>query len=161
MKLKLLFGLFFLTTATFAQDSKPNNIYFELGGNGLFLSMNYERQIIKNENFYGHVGIGMYGIRPTYYTFPFGVNYLLNLKNHRNFIDFGLGANITKADVRLYLTAGNKSNTTFNGPYFNFIPSISYRHHTKKNLMLKFSIAPIFNQYGSIPFFGFSIGKMF
>ena len=76
--------LFFLTASShsFAQagSNKMNTVYVELGGNGLFLSANYERQIFKITPLNIHVGVGIYGITPSYVTLPFGINYLLKLR---------------------------------------------------------------------------------
>ncbi len=157
----LLFIFAFLTTIAFGQNPRKNNIYFELGGNGLFLSMNYERPIIEKANIYGHLGVGMYGIKPTYLTIPFGINYLLKMKGPDNFFEFGIGATYTKAIVKLYAIVETEENTPTKVCYLNFVPSISYRWHTEKNFMYKISITPIFNQFDGLPFAGFSIGKLF
>ena len=160
-KLNFLLYFIFLTSFAIGQNQTQNNIYFQLGGNGLFLSMNYERPIIEKANIYGHVGVGMYGIQPTYLTIPFGFNYLLKLKRANNFIEFGIGATYTKAIVKLFAIVETEENTPTKVHYFNFIPSISYRWHTKGDFMYKIGATPIFNQYDAFPFFGFSIGKLF
>lgn len=161
VRLHLLIFFVLLTVIVFGQNPRPNNIYFELGGNGLFLSMNYERPIIKEANIYGHLGLGMYGIQPTYLTVPFGINYLLKLKGPDNFIEFGIGATYTKAIVKLFAIVETEENTPTKVCYLNFVPSISYRWYTKKKFMYKIGVTPIFNQFDGLPFFGFSIGKLF
>ena len=161
IRLKFFIALLFFSTIAFGQKAKSNNIYFELGGNGLFLSLNFEKELIKKTNLYGHLGFGIYGIQPTYLTLPFGINYLLKSKNKYNSIEFGLGATYTKADVKLYSIVDNKSNIPVKIQYFNIIPSISYRHNTDKNFMYKLSLTPVFNQYDGLPFLGFSIVKIF
>ena len=46
--------------------TKLNTVYFELGGNGLFTSINYERQLLKSTSLDFHIGTGIYGVTPTY-----------------------------------------------------------------------------------------------
>lgn len=161
IKLKLVIFIFLFTAVAFGQNQNRNLVYFELGGNGLFLSLNAEKELLKNSNVYGHLGLGIYGIKPTYLTIPFGASYLLKLKNKNNAFEFGLGATYTKANVKLYTTVDHRPGVPQKVQYFNFIPGVSYRHHTQKNLMYKFSFTPVFNQYGGLPFLGFSIGKLF
>ena len=165
-KMVRLLTTFILTSCvlfSFGQNAiKKNNLaYFELGGNGLFLSLNYERQVIKNTNLNFHIGSGIYGIKPTYLTIPFGLNYLLHLKDNRSFIDFGFGLTYTKANVKLYAIVDNKFNEPIDQTDFNVIPSISYRHYSSKDWMFKVSLTPVFNQYDGLPFVGVSVGKLF
>ena len=145
-----------------AQQSilKSNTIYTEMGGNGLFLSINYERQIFKNINLFTHTGIGIYGIKPSVATIPFGVRYITKLRNSNSYIDFGVGATYAKTNVTLYVQ------TEFREPYitsnfFNLVANASLRHITKRNFMYRFSVSPIINEFGFLPFLGFSFGKTF
>ncbi len=157
--------LFFLTASShsFAQagSNKMNTVYVELGGNGLFLSANYERQIFKITPLNIHVGVGIYGITPSYVTLPFGINYLLKLRKTNSFIDIGFGATYTKADVQLYSMVEHRDNNYINSNFIIIIPSIGIRHQTNKNYMYRFSFTPVFNQYDGLPYVGFSIGKSF
>lgn len=43
--------------------------------------------------------------------------------------------------------------------FINFIPSLGYRRHTKRNLMWRISLTPIFYQDVTLPWIGASIGK--
>lgn len=65
-----LFQCFFIYLHGFNGQSqmKPNTLYFQLGGNGLFTSINYERQIIKHPTVMIHGGIGHYGINTPFVT---------------------------------------------------------------------------------------------
>ena len=140
--------------------TKPNTIYFELGGNGLFTSINYERQLLKSKRLNFHIGTGIYGVTPTYLTIPFGLNYLFKLNNSNSYIDLGFGATYSKADVILY--ANIKRNLGYiQTNFWNYIPSLGYRKLTKNNLMYRFSLTPIINHNDFLPFMGFSIGKNF
>ncbi len=136
---------------------KRNDIYLEAGGNGLFSSINYERQLTKQPGLGFRLGIGFYAEKAFYLTIPVGINYLFKLKNNKSFIDAGLGATWTRIDGNLF---GDSKNST--GDHFvNFAPSIGYRRHTTKDVMWRISITPIANKYGLVPWLGFSIGKRF
>lgn len=141
-------------------NAKLNSVYVELGGNGLFTSINYEKQLLKNTRLNFHFGLGIYGMEPTYLTIPFGIRYVLQLNNSNSYIDLGLGATYSKADVRLYATIDRHPGYVQTN-FWNYIPNVSYRILTKKNTLFRFSISPIINQYDFLPFFGFSIGKSF
>jgi hypothetical protein len=159
----LIFLTLTISSYSFGQTNtnKFNTLYVELGGNGLFLSANYERQILKNTRLNLHFGTGIYGVKPSILTIPFGVNYLLKLKKVNSYIDFGFGVTYTKADVKLYTIVHRSLNSNVNSDFINIIPSIGIRHQTRKNFMYRFSLTPVFNQYEGLPFFGCSIGKSF
>jgi hypothetical protein len=157
----LVFCFFNSTTKVNGQSkTKLNTVYFELGGNGLFTSINYERQLLKNTGLNFHVGTGIYGVQSTYLTIPFGIKYLFKVKNSNSYFDLGFGATYSKADVRLY--ASIKRNSGYiQTNFWNYIPNVGYRRLTKKNLMYRIAITPILNHNDFLPFFGFSIGKCF
>ena len=154
----LLFVAVYATTFLFGQSSfKKSDIYLEAGGNGLFGSINYERQLTKRPGLGARVGIGFYSENNFYLTIPVGVNYLFKLKGENSFIDAGLGATWSRSDGKVF---GNSKNS--NGDHFvNFIPSIGYRRHTTKNVMWRVSFTPVANKYGLVPWLGGSIGKRF
>ena len=141
--------------------SKPNILYVELGGNGLLTSINYERQLLKTRRLNFHIGTGIYGNETTYLTIPFGINYLIDLDDSESYVDIGLGATYSKADVTLY-TSVKRSNLNYtNTHYWAFIPNVGYRKYTKRNMMYRFSLTPVINQYGFLPYVGISVGKRF
>jgi hypothetical protein len=151
----------FINKAEGQTKTKLNTVYFELGGNGLFTSINYERQLLKNTRINFHIGIGIYGITPTYLTIPLGINYLFKLNNSNSFIDLGFCATYSKADVALYAIVEHRNPNYKNTNYWNYIPSVAYRKLTKRNLMYRFSLTPVINHNDFLPFLGFSIGKSF
>lgn len=159
MKHLLLFVLFScITYCSFTQTSfKHNDIYIEAAGNGLFSSVNYERQLTKHPGFGLRLGVGFYSEKAFYLTIPVGVNYLFKLKNEKSFIDAGFGATFTRINGNLFSNSINS-----NGNHFtNFVPSIGYRKHSSKDLMWRVSVTPIINKYGFVPWLGLSIGKRF
>ena len=145
-------------TLSFGQSIfKKNDIYLEAGGNGLFGSVNYERQFTKAPGLGARIGVGFYSENAFYLTIPVGINYLFQLKTEKSFIDAGLGTTWTRIDGNLF---GKSENS--NGEHFvNFVPSIGYRRHTAKNLMWRISVTPVANKYGLVPWLGASIGKRF
>jgi hypothetical protein len=145
-------------TVSFGQSSfKKNDIYLEAGGNGLFASVNYERQLTKEPGLGARFGIGIYSENAFYLTIPVGINYLFKLKNDKSFIDAGLGVTWARIDGKLFSDSKNS-----NGDHFvNFIPSIGYRRHTAKDLMWRISVTPVANKNTFVPSLGASIGKRF
>jgi len=145
-------------TSSFGQTAfKKNDIYLEAGGNGLFGSVNYERQLTKKPGLGARIGFGFYSENAFYLTIPAGINYLFQLKHDKSFIDAGLGATWTRIDGNLF---GKNKNS--NGDHFiNFIPSVGYRRHTARNLMWRISVTPVVNKYGLVPWLAASIGKRF
>ena len=143
---------------SFGQSSfKKNGMYVETGGNGLFGSVNYERQLTKEAGLGARIGVGFYLENAFYLTIPVGINYLFPLKNDKSFIDAGLGATWTRIDGSLF---GESKNS--NGEHFvNFVPSVGYRRHTAQNLMWRISVTPVANKYTLVPWLGASIGKRF
>jgi hypothetical protein len=125
----------FFATYSFGQSAfKRNDVYFEAGGNGLFSSINYERQLTSQPGLGIRIGLGFYSENAFYLTIPTGVNYLFKLKNDNSFI----------------------------GEHFvSFVPSIGYRKHTANDLMWRISLAPVANKYGLVPWLGLSLGKRF
>lgn len=142
-------------------QTKLNTVYFELGGNGLFTSINYERQLLRKTRLNFHIGTGIYGVTPTYLTMPFGINYLFKLRNTSSYIDIGFGATYSKADVALYAIIERRNPNYVNTNFWNYIPSLAYRKITKRNLMYRFSLSPVINHNDFLPFLGFSLGKSF
>ena len=158
MKVHFLLFLLVLSELSLAQSAfRKNDIYLEAGGNGLFASVNYERQLTKEPGLGVRAGIGFYSENAFYLTIPAGINYLFPLKNHTSFIDAGLGITWARIDGKLFA-----SDKYSNGEHFvNFIPSIGYRLHTPKDVMWRFSITPVANNDAFTPWIGISLGKRF
>lgn len=147
-----------VVTLSFGQSNfKKNDIYLEAGGNGLFGSVNYERQLTKQPGLGARVGVGFYSENAFYLTIPVGINYLFRLKGNKSFIDAGLGATWTRIDGKLFGDIENSNPDHF----VNFIPSIGFRRHTLKDVMWRISLTPVANKFGFVPWLGASIGKRF
>lgn len=156
LTLVLAFSSF--TLCSFAQTTfKKNDVYLEAAGNGLFASVNYERQLTKQPGIGFRLGVGFYSENAFYLTIPVGINYLFKLKSDKSFIDAGLGATWARIDGNLF--GGSKN---LNGAHFiNFVPSVGYRRHSSKDIMWRISVTPVTNKYGFVPWLGLSIGKRF
>jgi hypothetical protein len=155
----LLSGFVFDAIGQYPQ--KQNSVYLELGGNALFASVNYERQIFKKSGLGFHIGTGIYGVKPSYSTIPFGVNYLFRISNSNRYLDLGIGVTYSKADVMLYVHIKPTDLNYVNTNYWNYVPSVGFKWMTSKNFMFRFSVAPVINQYDLIPFVGLAAGKCF
>jgi hypothetical protein len=156
------FILYIITTAfitsSFGQTTfKKNDIYLEAGGNGLFASVNYERQLTKQPGLGVRFGVGFYTENAFYLTIPVGISYLFKLNSDKSFIDAGLGVTWTRIDGNLFGESKNSNGDSF----VNFIPSVGYRRHTTQNLMWRISVTPVINESGFVPWLGLSIGKRF
>lgn len=159
MKKKILTTIAICTAlCSFGQNNfLKNDIYLEAGGNGLYGSVNYERQLTKTPGLGVRAGIGFYSENDFYITIPVGINYLFKLNNEQSFIDAGLGATWSRMDGKLFT-----DNKNLNDDHFvSFVPSIGYRRHTPKNVMWRISATPIANKHGFTPWIGAAIGKRF
>ena len=83
---------------------KKNSVYLEAAGNGIFASVNYERQLTKKPGLGVRLGVGFYTENAFYLTIPVGINYLFALRNNKSFIDAGVGVTFAKIDGELFST---------------------------------------------------------
>ena len=159
MKILIIFlASAFFATCSFGQTTfKRNDLYFEAGGNGLFSSINYERQLTSQPGLGFRVGLGFYSENDLYLTIPIGINYLFKLKNDNSFIDAGLGATWTRSNGKFFII----EDPSIGEQFVSFVPSIGYRKHTANDVMWRISLAPVANKYGLVPWLGFSLGKRF
>ena len=165
-KICLSIMLISITTLLFGQHKHQlnynfNNIYYEFCGNGLFTSINYERQFGNEPGFGAHAGLGYYPSRPSVLTIPVGINYLFDIGNEKEFIDLGFGVTYAKTDVKLYTIVDIRDPNYVNKNHFYYIPSLGYRFHTNKNFMWRFSFSLVKTNYDLLPFIGIAFGKMF
>ena len=156
----IIFLVFIITNLNLCQAqnlSKQNLIYLELGGNGLFSSLNYERQLFKNTALSLRIGLGFYTEKAFYLTIPMGLNYAFKLNKVNSFLDLGMGVTFARIDGRVFAQEQNENGTHFT----NVIPSIAYRKHNAQDYFWRISFTPVFNRQTVMPWVGFSIGKRF
>lgn len=136
---------------------KRNDIYFEAGGNGLFGSVNYERQLTREPGLGARIGLGFYTEYGFYLTIPAGFNYLFKTRKPGSFIEAGLGVTWTRMNGQIFKDDAYSKDDH----WVNFIPSIGYRKHTGNDLMWRINLTPIANRYTLVPWLGISLGKRF
>jgi hypothetical protein len=141
-----------------AQDlQKHNRLYFEVGGSGLFASVNYEKQLPKLPALGLRVGLGFYTEKAFYMTVPVGLTYAFALKKSNTFLDIGLNLTYSRIDGRVFTQEQNS-----NGNHFtSIVPSIAYRKHFGKDTFWRIGFTPVFNQATTLPWLGFSLGRQF
>ncbi len=156
LKLTLVFFALHYGAAIAQADFKKNDIYIEAGGNGLIYSLNYERQLLRKPGLGFRAGAGW--IPNLCLAIPLGVNYLFNLKQN-NFIEAGAGVTFFKSYMSL------KANSWLKDADVVFTPSVGFRRHTTKNLLLRLTVlaAVLGNQRKKEvqPWVGLSVGKRF
>jgi hypothetical protein len=136
--------------------SNRNALYLEAGGNGLFASLNYDRQLTKNPGPGIRVGLGFYSEDAFYLTIPVSLYYLFPLKKEGSFLEAGAGCTWVRKDAIIF-TKAQSSNDNFTC----FVPSFGYRKQTKKQTVWRVMVTPVASKYSLLPWLGCSIGKMF
>ncbi|MEO5889710.1 MAG: hypothetical protein ABIQ31_05620 [Ferruginibacter sp.] len=158
----IIFSIIIICLTTKAQlKTKKDAIYLELGGNGIYGSINYERLVnAGNGDLTFRIGAGYYsGNQQFRMSLPIGVNYLFALQNKNSFIDFGIGA--TWASAPGLIKDSKTRIRDYNKYIVNFIPSLGWRTHVKSAYMFRASLTPIINNSRVIPSVGFSFGKLY
>ena len=165
-KVKFLTVCFFVSFMSFAQENQEpngkklkNTVFVEALGNGLFGSINYERQLTKEPGLSLRAGIGFYTENEFYLTIPTSIQYLISLRNS-NFIETGVG--YTWADAAAD-DIFNNENVTNSDNLNNLFLSVGYRKHFGKDWMWKANFTPLItnNKDVTLPWIGVSIGKRF
>ena len=158
-KFSLCLFILVVTNTSFGQTAfRKNTLYGEFAGNGIFLSVNYERQLTDKPGLGVRLGIGQASSDEKFrVTIPVGINYLVNLKQDKSFIDVGMGATWSQTAIvkSSFPTYDDSSHTV------SFVPSVGYRHQAKWGFMWRIGFAPIINQYRFIPYPGLSLGMSF
>ncbi len=137
---------------------RARNVFFELGGQGLQYSANYDTRFSDRRNgFGGRLGLGYISLKGREATtIPISLNYLLG--NGRHFADFGLGAT-------LLLSNGLKPDMFESSPTRSLVytTNISYRFQPiQKGLSLRAGVGPVFNYDFNLVFYlGLSLGYTF
>jgi len=145
--------------STSAQNEKrAQNIFVELGGQGLLFTANYDSRFSKRrDGLGGRVGIGYIstgGDNAT--TVPLSLNYLLGTGRH--FFEMGLGAT-------LLATSGNDNSFLFDENNSNVIGTMSFSYRLQpvdRGFSFRAGLTPIFKKNNFIPYYaGLSLGYSF
>lgn len=147
-----------LTSPVWCQNTfRRNTVYGELAGNGIFLSLNYERQLASKPGFGVRLGVGHASANDKLgVTIPVGINYLVNLNSDKSYIHLGIGGTWSQAALVKAFTGLEDNSYTV-----SLVPSIGYRHQAKWGLMWHIGFAPIISRYRFIPYPAFSLGASF
>jgi hypothetical protein len=159
--------LLFLSVLTKGQQSgstssenekRAQNIFVELGGQGLLFTANYDTRFSnRRDGLGGRIGIGYIaegGDNAT--TIPISMNYLLGKGRH--FFEMGLGAT-------LLATGGNDNSLLFDENNSNVIGTMSFSYRLQpvdRGFSFRAGLTPIFNKDFFIPYYaGLSLGYSF
>jgi len=140
------FLLFAFAATVFAQFSKAQSIYVELGGPGL-ASFNFDSRFSKtNGGFGGRAGIGGFSVDGSGVVFiPIGVNYLLG-KDNRNYFEIGAG-------VTPVLGTGDLAGDNFTNTYGHLL--FGYRMQPENGgFTFRAFVCPVFGSGFFIPYYG-------
>lgn len=135
-----------------ANNKRAQNIFVELGGQGLVFTANYDTRFSDKRNgIGGRIGIGAIGgDDANVMTIPVSLNYLLG--EGKNFFEIGLGA--TYANASIFDSNGSSVFGTM---------SFMYRlQPIKSGFSFRGGFTPFFNSEVFIPYFaGISLGYTF
>ena len=165
MRLKFLFVSLCLCFQSFSQEkefeipaSSAPNIFIELGGNGLFLSANYDQRFNKTGKGLGfRAGLGFvpgfgfgFGEISTLFTIPVGLNYLVGNGPHH--FEVGAGATYVSGNINVFGEDEDASGVAF-------VPNVAYRYQKLgKGFTGRISISPLVGGGGMSFYFGISGG---
>ena len=167
-KLILIFGLLLSALCmqpVFAQESTPGapattraqNIFIELGGQGLTFTANYDSRFTnKRDGIGGRAGIGYFSVDgDKVTTVPLSLNYLLGKGN--KFFEIGLGAT--------YISTSGNSEILFNENESNVIGTMSFFYRVQpvdSGFSFRAGLSPVFSKDFFIPYYGgLSLGYTF
>ena len=137
---------------------RAQNVFVELGGQGLLFTANYDTRFSKRrDGLGGRAGIGYISIGgDNASTVPLSLNYLLG--KGRQFFEIGLGAT-------LLATSGNDNSFLFNENNSNIIGTMSFSYRLQpidRGFSFRAGLTPIFNKNFFIPYYaGLSLGYSF
>ena len=145
-------------------EAQSNMINFQLLGDGLLLSVKYERKVLPDFNLWLSGGMGYYFSEVSYLTIPLGLKYWQPLsKSKRNYI--GLGASVTycKHDELYYpITSYRGGREKPANNYLYYIPALGFRHmDAKGQKFYTWEVSLVANNFAVLPYFGYSIGFTF
>ena len=157
----------FCSAKVAAQDAagqRAQNIFIELGGQGLTLTANYDSRFTnKRDGIGGRIGIGHISTDGnSVTTIPMSLNYLLG--KERRYFEIGLGATYATATVDgSFFDFGGNDNGDESGNTLIGTMSFAYRlQPVDSGFSFRAGITPIFGNGFFIPYYGgLSLGYTF
>ena len=122
-------------------DRPPQAVYFQIGGSGPILSVNYDRRFGKKVNGAGFTaGIGYYSLLGiSLFSIPVSLNYLIGKNTH--FIEVAGGTTFATATSDLF------SEESETGSTFIFHINAGYRYQpTRGGFFFRGGVSPLFGQ---------------
>ncbi len=169
-------NILFILLFTGLLYGQKNSIYLESLGNGFVGSVNYERQLTKEQKLFVRMGIGFYsnlgilGDSEMSYTIPISLHYLVNLKN-KNYLDLGVGSTLIESrfeslnapNTILYLFTNIGFRRNFGNHFFWRIHGSPYVINMTKDTYTSGGDTLYVVEEFDFPkaWFGFSFGKRF
>ena len=156
---KHLFIFILVLPFSLRAQMKPNNLYFELGGNGIYYSVNYERNILSASKLQLNTRIGLTTIGIENIGLPFEANVLFGKEEQRSFLEIGIGGTPMYSYTRKAERNGTwgKRKSEFD---LIALGRFGYRYVSEKGFLLRFAFTPVFERK-YFPWAGISIGKNF
>lgn len=156
----LLITTLFSTISTAQEQEKEtfsrNASFLEVGGPGLFFSINYERQLTKTPGLSWRIGLGGYAEYDFYVTYSTGLAYLFDLNKEKTAF-LQLGVNYTIAREYIGISSESRNADLFE----NLVPGLSYRKHFENDFLFKAGLNAVMNDSGLIPWLNVGVGKRF
>lgn len=140
------------------EEKRAQNIFVEIGGQGLLFTANYDSRFSKRrDGLGGRAGIGYLAIDgDNITTVPLSLNYLLGKGN--NFFEIGLGATIVA-------TSGNDNSLLWDDNNSNLLGTMSFSYRLQPvngGFSLRAGLSPVFSKSFFIPYYaGLSLGYSF
>ena len=139
-------------------EKRAQNVFVELGGQGLLFTANYDTRFSKRrDGLGGRAGIGYISIGGDHATtVPFSMNYLLGKGRH--FFEMGLG-------VTVLATSGSDNSFLFDENNSNILGTMSFSYRLQPvdtGFSYRAGLTPLFNKNFFIPYYaGLSLGYSF
>ncbi|SKB28927.1 hypothetical protein SAMN05661099_0220 [Daejeonella lutea] len=138
-------------------QSRAQNVFVEVGGQGLLFTANYDTRFSNKRNgLGGRAGIGYIAIDGDHVTtVPIGLNYLLGTGKH--LFEVGLGATV--------IAAGGDDFSLFDEEASNVLGTMSFTYRLQpvnSGFAFRAGLTPIFGKGFFIPYYaGLSLGYTF
>ncbi len=140
-----------------AIEKRAQNVFVEIGGQGILFTANYDTRFSKKRNgLGGRAGIGYIAIDgDNITTVPIGLNYLLGTGKH--FFEAGLGATV--------IATGGEDAVLFDDEEQNLVGTMSFSYRlqpVQSGFALRAGLTPVFGKGFFIPYYaGLSLGYTF
>lgn len=138
-----------VTAQETSTEKRAQNIFIELGGQGLTFTANYDSRFFnKRDGLGGRAGIGYFSVDgDKVSTVPLSLNYLLGKGN--KFFEMGLGAT--------YINTSGNSKVLFNENTSNVIGTMSFFYRVQPadgGFSFRVGLSPVFSHNFFLPYYG-------